>query len=620
MQATTAHPHPASQTAGLTAGILLARFVLTLLMAGTLAVGAAAAAYAGFRAAYRERIYPGVTAWGADLSGKTIPEAALQLSQAFGYPQAQIFTFRDGDRIWTATPAQLGVSFDLPGTVARAYAVGRSGDLAGDVARQYSAWRDGQSVPPLVVYDPARARAYLESLAGEINRSLVEASLGFNGSDVSVQIGQVGRDLDVEAALAQLTAPITALAGAEVPLVVHEFRPDILDPSAQAEAARRILAEPLTLFVPEAAEGDPGPWVFDQQTLAGMLVIQRVSDAAGARYEVGLDAARLEAFLAELAPGLARQPRNARFVFNDDTRQLDLLQPAVIGRELDLPATVQSVNTLAPQGQHQIALAFQQIQPAAGDAATGAELGITELVSDQYTFFAGSSAARIQNIQAAAKNFHGLLVAPGATFSMVEHMDDVSLDNGYAEALIIFGGRTIKGVGGGVCQVSTTLFRAAVFGGYQIDERYSHAYRVSYYERGFGPGLDATVYAPLVDFKFTNDSSSWLLIESYVYQGEIEFRFYSTSDGRTVQVDKPDVRNVIPHPPDKYEENPDLAPGEIKQVDWAADGADVTVTRTVTRAGEVIHKDVIRTHYLPWQAVYQYGPGTEVPTPAPPSP
>ena len=105
---------------------------------------------------------------------------------------------------------------------------------------------------------------------------------------------------------------------------------------------------------------------------------------------------------------------------------------------------------------------------------------------------------------------------------MADALGDVSLDTGYAEALIIFGDRTIKGVGGGVCQVSTTLFRTAFFGGYQIDERWFHAYRVKYYEQTASgghdenlAGLDATVFAPQVDFRFTNDTPYWLLMETY---------------------------------------------------------------------------------------------------------
>jgi vancomycin resistance protein YoaR len=162
--------------------------------------------------------------------------------------------------------------------------------------------------------------------------------------------------------------------------------------------------------------------------------------------------------------------------------------------------------------------------------------------------------------------------------------------------------------------VSTTAFRAAFFGGYPIVERHSHAYRVGYYEKGYGPGLDATIFSPVADFKFLNDRGSWLLIETYVYNNDrLQYKFYSGDDGRQVEVSAPDVQNIVPAPQDKYEENPELAAGEIKQVDYKADGADTAVSRKVTRDGQVLWEDVIRTHYLPWQAVYQYGPGTTLP-------
>jgi vancomycin resistance protein YoaR len=203
---------------------------------------------------------------------------------------------------------------------------------------------------------------------------------------------------------------------------------------------------------------------------------------------------------------------------------------------------------------------------------------------------------------------------------MADALGDVSLDTGYAEALIILGNRTIQGVGGGVCQVSTTLFRTAFFGGYPIVERHPHAYRVSYYELTRSgnvdedlAGLDATVFVPVVDFKFTNDTPNWLLMETYVNAAArtLTWKFYSTSDGRTVEWHTTGPENVVEPPDPLYEENPDLAKGEIKQVDWEAEGADITVTRTVWRDGEAIYEDTFSTHYLPWRAVYQYGPGTK---------
>jgi vancomycin resistance protein YoaR len=205
---------------------------------------------------------------------------------------------------------------------------------------------------------------------------------------------------------------------------------------------------------------------------------------------------------------------------------------------------------------------------------------------------------------------------------MGQYLGDVSLENGFAEALIIYGGRTIKGVGGGVCQVSTTLFRTVFFGGYPIVERYSHAYRVSYYEQTASgsvdprlAGMDATVYFPLVDFKFTNDTPYWILMETYVNAGArtLTWKFYSTSDGRSVTWETTGPSNVVPAPTPSFEENPELGKNEMKQVDWAANGADVTVTRTVWKDGVVLYQDPFTTHYEPWQAICQYGPGSKNP-------
>jgi vancomycin resistance protein YoaR len=225
----------------------------------------------------------------------------------------------------------------------------------------------------------------------------------------------------------------------------------------------------------------------------------------------------------------------------------------------------------------------------------------------------------LQNIETAAASFHGLLVPPGATFSMAEVLGDISLDNGYAEALIIYGNRTIQGVGGGVCQVSTTLFRTVFFGGYPIVERYPHAYRVTYYEQNAGggvnqrlAGLDAAVFVPEVDFKFTNDTPYWLLMETYFNRAgrSLTWKFYSTSDGRSVEWDSTGLQNITTPEEPIYQENPELAKGEINQIDYEVDGADVTIYRTVHRNGQVYFEDSFATHYLPWRAIYEYGPGT----------
>jgi vancomycin resistance protein YoaR len=591
---------------------LASAFMVLMLAAAALTLVAA------FGLRYRDVIYPGVSAWGVDLSGRTPAEAAATLAGAFEYPGQAAVTFRDGEQAWTATPVQLGLTVDLARTVNAAYDVGRGGNVLVDAWATFRAWHSGVQVSPVAVYHEAQTVVYLNAVAQLVYVPTVEAALTAEGTSITATPGQIGRQLDVLATAAEVKPLLLGLDRGEVALVFIETPPLVLDASAQAAAAQAIVSAPFTLLLTEPQPRDPGPWTIEPAALGDMLQVRRIEDGPNAaHYEVGLDPAALRAYLAPLADPLRKTAQNARFDFNDNTRQLEVLQPSQAARELDTEATVAAIEAALAGGGHEAALVVNVTPPAAPADATAESLGIRELVSEQSTYFVGSSAERLRNIEVASARFHGLLVPPGGTFSFNEYLGDVSLDTGFAEALIIYGGRTIRGVGGGVCQVSTTVFRAAYFGGFPIVERYSHAYRVSYYERGDtwrGPGLDATVYAPLVDFKFQNDLGSWLLMEVSVNPAasRLTWRFYATSDGRQVTVSEPNVQNVVPAPEPLYEEDPSLPAGQVKQVDYAAEGADVTVVRTILRDGAQVNagERAMTTHYQPWRAVFNYGPGT----------
>jgi vancomycin resistance protein YoaR len=577
----------------------------------------------GYQLLYAGRIFPGVSVAGVDLSGLSPSVAAVRLSETLSYPINGKVLFRDGEKAWVATPAQLGMVFDPSSSAMTAYRLGRSSGLFGALSSQIRAGGAGIKVPPVIVFDQRVAFQYLNQIATQINQPLVEASLSLEGTNVVARPGQVGRELKTEATLIYLGGQLQTFSDGEVPLVVQEIQPQILDVSAQADAARQILSQPLTLVMPNAAQGDPGPYVYNPEVVANLLTVQRVqNDGAQTGVQVALSPNGLRDLLVPVKDHVDRLPSNAKFIFNDQTRQLDLMENSSVGRELDVDASIIAINEAIARGEHTVPLVVNEAQPKIAGTATAEELGIRELVSSETTYFYGSSEERIQNIQAASARYHGVLVAPGETFSMGEYLGDVSLENGFAEALIIYGGRTIKGVGGGVCQVSTTLFRTVFSGGYPIVERYSHAYRVSYYEMIASgsvdsslAGMDATVYFPLVDFKFTNDTPYWLLMETYVnvQARTLTWKFYSTSDGRSVTSQTTGPTNVVPAPPPLFEENPEFKKNEMKQVDWAANGADVTVTRTVWRNGSVLFQDNISTHYEPWQAVCQYGPDSKNP-------
>ncbi|MEJ2510787.1 MAG: VanW family protein [Anaerolineales bacterium] len=598
----------------------LDRFLAVLLGGGLIAIASMFLINTAVSVILLGKIFPGVSIMGVDVGGLNRTEAVRLLETRITYPKQGLVAFEDQGKVWTYKPEELGLYLDYAASVNQAYRVGRSGWPWDRLNQRLQVWQDGVEYAPSLILDERVTRQRLNQIASEVNKPVQEANLRLDGVQVVAEPGQIGRMLDVEATITALKSPLTNLLNASIPLPVQEYHPIILDASSQAEAARNILSQPLSIRVSNAPDEKLGPWEFSPETLASMLVIERVLDSGGEKFQVRLDENKMFNIIYPLTPSLSKQPQNARFIFNDDTRQLEVIQPAVVGRELMVDESVQYINEQLQAGNHAINLVFDYKNPEATDDMAAESLGITELVSSETTYFYGSDDGRIQNIVTAASQFHGLLVPPGATFSMVENIGDISLDSGYAEAWIIYGDRTVKGVGGGVCQVSTTLFRTVFFGGFPIVERWPHAYRVYYYELSQSgsvnedlAGLDATVYAPVVDFKFTNDTENWLLMETYVDVNarSLTWKFYSTKDGRQVDWSTTGLTNTKEPPWPVYEENDDLDKGKIKQVDWAVKGAQVTVTRTVTRNGQVITNDTFQTTYEPWAAVCQYGPGTK---------
>jgi vancomycin resistance protein YoaR len=576
----------------------------------------------GFRFIFAGRILPGISVAGVDLSNRTPDEAVTDLNGRITYPITGKVVFRYQDEVWVAHPQELGLVFDVGASVQQAYEIGRGG-LFSSLAGQLNVIQGGLELAPVIVFDERVAHGYLQNLAVQIDRTVLEAELSLTGTEIHYIPGQTGRVFDVDATLDTLVTQLQTFTDGEVPLVITELVPAVLDASVQVESLRQMLSAPLTLLITDMQPGDPGPWTLEPWQVAGMVSIGLAEADAGRQFEILLDTQSIKQLLEQVAPQVDRTSQNARFYFDDNSRQLVLIEASKVGRILDIGATLEAVTQGLLSGQHTIAVALDTEAPAVSSDATAQSLGITELVYSETTYFRGSSAARLLNIDTARAEFHGLLVPPNATFSMGDVLGDISLDNGYAEALIIYNGRTITGVGGGVCQVSTTLFRTAFFAGYPIVERHAHAFRVFYYEQrpgsGIDPllaGLDATVYFPLVDLKFTNDRPYWLLMETYFDRDEmsLNWKFYSTNDGRTVHWQNLGLRNVVPAPEPLFEENPDLAPETCRQMDYPADGADITVTRVVSDlSGQVLFNDNIQTQYEAWQAIYQYGPGTDDP-------
>jgi vancomycin resistance protein YoaR len=352
---------------------------------------------------------------------------------------------------------------------------------------------------------------------------------------------------------------------------------------------------------------------------------------------VQVDDAKIRPLLQDLAKQLDRPMQNAALDWDTAAKQVVVLKPSQTGQALDVKGATDAISkTLmslaasplrspaAPADPVLIALPVKVISPTV-DSSRIADLGIKELVTQGTTYFAGSAAERVHNIVNAAEKFRGALIPPGQEFSFNKIVGDVSAENGFVDSLIIRGDRTELGVGGGVCQVSTTAFRAAVQGGFPIIERHTHSYVVSWYGE---PGLDATIYTPNVDFRFKNDTGAFLLVKPEVdaAKGRVTFSFYGTRPDRTVELSKPEISNIQKPEPPIYQEDSSLPRGTIKQVDWAKTGQDVVVKRTIRTGDGKVVEQKIASKYEPWRSVFLYGPGTKLPTdavigsPVPPSP
>ena len=313
-----------------------------------------------------------------------------------------------------------------------------------------------------------------------------------------------------------------------------------------------------------------------------------------------------------------------QFEFDKNTNRVSNFKLGKSGRAINLEQAQGEIENQIIQNPGQplaIALPVDTLEPKTGDKNID-DLGIVELIGRGESYYKGSIPGRIHNVILASSRASGILVAPGAIFSFNNTLGDISAATGYKSAYIIKNGRTELGDGGGVCQVSTTVFRAALNAGLEIVERKPHSYRVAYYEQGgFKPGLDATVFAPSVDLKIKNTTDHHILIQAVSDPDNyhLTYEIFGKKDGRVVELSDVRVLSQSSAPPPLYQEDPTLPNGQIKQVDYAATGAKTTFDYKVTKDGEVLGASTtFVNNFRPWQAVFLYGPGTAVPTPPTP--
>jgi len=302
--------------------------------------------------------------------------------------------------------------------------------------------------------------------------------------------------------------------------------------------------------------------------------------------------------LDSIAQNVNREPKDAKFQIK--AGRVTEFQASQSGIQLDQETTYKNLNQefLINKNNTLPLVVNEDFADITTESVN--DLGIKELLGVGRSNFSGSPANRRHNIGVGAAALNGLLIAPGAEFSLIDALGDIDGANGYLQELVIKENRTIPEYGGGLCQVGTTTFRMALDSGVEITERKNHSYRVSYYEPA---GTDATIYDPKPDFRFLNDTTHHILIQTKMEGNELIFELWGTDDGRTVDQTYPQIFNITSPGPTKYVDTTELAPGKTKCIESAHNGADAVFYRTVTYANGETKEETWRSHYVPWQQV-----------------
>lgn len=569
------------------------RLVIILTLAVVLVIVSVPAVYAGV---FWGKIFPGVSISGVDVGGLNEQQAVTKLKNNFGLPENINFVHQENQ--FSIPTGEVGLVYKYEESINRAYQMHRTDNLAVDLADRFRALINRQNIPIIYELDEQKLKENVSVIAGQLSIQPVEPAISLTDGGVVVSKGQPGKDVDSQDLYDTALKRIESADTSPIEVQVNDVDPRISqEQSEQLKLkAEKIINKQLVLVYEDEEI------IVEQDNMLNLLNFEQINDST------------FEKVVADVKSQIERDPQNAVFQFQDG--KVQEFKTAKDGLEVDEQELKQRfINVYGDIHEREeeritIDIPVRKSSPAITTSEVN-DLGIKELIGKGESTYRGSIASRIYNIDLASSKFNGTLVAPGETFSFNQTIGDISVYTGYKQAYVIKDGKTVLGDGGGVCQVSTTMFRAALDAGLPIVERSPHSYRVGYYEQGYKAGLDATIYSPVTDLKFKNDTPSHILIQTISDPKSyyLAFEIYGTSDGRESSITNHYVSAPIPPPEDLYIDDPTLPEGTVKQIDWAAWGAKASFDYLVEIGGETMHEKTFYSNYRPWQAKFLRGTG-----------
>lgn len=492
----------------------------------------------GFSAAYAGKIYPGVSVNGLHVGGLSREEALAKLdleSQKYNSQQLQVRYYETNLRIPVKA---LGVSY-RPQAVERAVRFGREGGVAQQLSNRLRALSGRTTSYTNYHYKDERLAPFLAHIDEDVTRPVANASLTFINGAVGIDPSHPGYRVDVGRLTASINRRLEVMSSDPVVAPVYTVTPTIDNAALQsarhqadtyATSALALKTGNLTSIIDQSKILS---WI-DVTTPAGRTdlpidPINQFYDAfVGPEVHLTLSRSKVAAYVSEFAAKIDKTPQNAVLTMQND--KLTIAQPSQDGVSLDQVQSVgRVIAALGKPGTDRSVTLPGKVTPAEVNERNLDSLGIKERISQGQTFFPGSPSTRLTNVRVGQALYNGILLKPDEVFSFGKILGDVGPAQGYVPELVILADRTEKQYGGGLCQVSSTAYRAALLAGLPILQRVNHSFAVSYYTAPYGvPGIDATIYYPQVDFKFKNDTGHYILMQTHMQGTTLTFDFFGT--------------------------------------------------------------------------------------------
>ena len=569
-----------------------------------------------FEINHQDRFFPGSKIGLINLSGLTRQEAENKLQASIDSIEETSIAAKlindGGEKIVEIDfPASVDVAkpviiVDLPKTMEVNFQIGHSGNLLTDLLNQYLVAAGLRKMAAAITINKDYLITTLNSqLSPEIvnsSSSKPEINCENNHCNIVLLNESNGLGYDFERGIADWQVELGELKTAPIIL-----RRQVLAPEVTRNEAEKLLPELEQIFVasgtPVFKSGDQ-TWLLDKKQLAKMVAFDKYSN----KVIISIDQSEFNAwFKANIAKNIDVAAQDATVEMASGTISKLIAQRA--GKKADIEKAYNDLIGFYRQKNYKDIVVDVKVDEQAPEVTMGNinDLGIKEIIGTGESNFAGSPTNRIKNIKNGAAKLHGKIIKPGEEFSVMQNVLPVDAENGYFTEMVIKGNKTMAEYGGGLCQIGTTMFRAALASGLPIIERTNHSYNVAYYLENGLPGVDATIYDPKPDMKFKNDTGNYILIQARIAGTKLYFDFWGTKDGRTASRTKPKVWGWKSPAATKYIETTDLKLGEKKCTETAHKGVSASFDYIVSYPDGHTATSTFTSVYKPWQEVCLIG-------------